>query len=158
VSIPLGALKMSDANSDDSSAPVTIARFSTLQEAELAAGRLEAEEIDTSLLNENVVTQSWLYSNAVGGIQLQVPSELVSLAREILELPEPREEIDAEVVNFPTDTSCPNCGSTNVSYVQRGKRLTFLSWLLLGYPLIRFPKKLRCDSCGATWSQKRVGA
>jgi len=67
-------------------------------------------------------------------------------AREILELLEPREELDAEVVNFPTDTTCPNCGSPHVSYVQPGKRLTFLSWLLLPFAIDADAQLQPCSS------------
>ena len=141
----------SNSGSHPSEGPVTVARFSTLPEAQLALGRLQAEGIDAALLNDNLVTQSWLYSNAIGGIQVQVPAEDAERALEILELPEPVAELQAEVSALPADTVCPRCGSLDISYIQPGKRTTFLSWLLLSYPAVQFSPKLRCRACGAEW-------
>jgi rubredoxin len=131
--------------------PVTVARFSSVPEADLAVGRLQAEGIDAALLNDNIVTQNWLYSNAIGGIQVQVPAEDAERALEVLGLPEPAEELQAEASAIPADISCPTCGSVDISYIEPGKRVTFLSWLFLGYPVIQFSRKLRCHVCGAEW-------
>lgn len=50
----------------------TVATFTFPYEANLLKGRLETEGITCSLANENIVTVNPFYSNAVGGVQLQV--------------------------------------------------------------------------------------
>ena len=61
-----------------------IARFDSMPEAHIAMGRLEAEGIESWLADEHLVQTDWLYSIAVGGIKLQVRSELAQRALEIL--------------------------------------------------------------------------
>lgn len=61
-----------------------IAHFDSMPEAHIAMGRLEAEGIHSWLADEHLVQTDWLYSIAVGGIKLQVRSELAQRALEIL--------------------------------------------------------------------------
>ena len=61
-----------------------IARFDSMPEAHIAMGRLEAAGIESWLADEHLVQTDWLYSIAVGGIKLQVRSELAERALEIL--------------------------------------------------------------------------
>ena len=62
----------------------TIATFDTIIEANIALGRLKAEGIEGFLADENLVQTDMLYSSAVGGIKLQVPSDQAARARRIL--------------------------------------------------------------------------
>jgi len=68
---------------------VTIAKYRDLPEALLAQGNLNSSGIETVLLDENLVRLDWLWSNAVGGIKLQVKSEDAAEATEILNEPIP---------------------------------------------------------------------
>lgn len=61
-----------------------IASFSHTYEAHLYKSRLESEGIACSLDNENLVAANWLYSNAVGGVQVKVQEKDYDKAREIL--------------------------------------------------------------------------
>src|SRR5690349_7452846 len=52
---------------------VTVATFAEAWEAHLAAGKLEADGIPTSIADENIVAAGGgLYTNLTGGIKLQV--------------------------------------------------------------------------------------
>lgn len=63
---------------------VTIATFTTPIEAQICQGRLESEGVTASIRDENIVAVNPLYSNAIGGVKIQVKQEDVELALEIL--------------------------------------------------------------------------
>lgn len=60
---------------------VTIASYNQVVEAYLAKARLESEDIEVFILNEDM---SWLYSYVVS-VELQVKESEVKRAKEILE-------------------------------------------------------------------------
>lgn len=62
----------------------TIATFDTIIDANMALGRLKAEDIPAQLVDEHLVQTDMLYSIAVGGIKLQVEDKLAVKARQIL--------------------------------------------------------------------------
>jgi hypothetical protein len=63
---------------------ITIATFDTIIDAHIAMGRLKAEGIPCSLMDEHLVQTDMLYSPALGGIKLQVDQSHVDQARYIL--------------------------------------------------------------------------
>src|SRR2546423_2843478 len=50
----------------------TVRRFRDLPEALLAKGSLQSAGIECLLVDDNIVRTDWFWSNAVGGIKLQV--------------------------------------------------------------------------------------
>ncbi|HED17315.1 MAG TPA: hypothetical protein ENI64_10950 [Gammaproteobacteria bacterium] len=62
----------------------TIATFDTIIDANMALGRLKAEDIPAQLADEHLVQTDMLYSIAVGGIKLQVEPQNADRARQIL--------------------------------------------------------------------------
>ena len=62
----------------------TIATFDTIIDANMALGRLKAEDIPAQLVDEHLVQTDMLYSIALGGIKLQVEQHLAEKARQIL--------------------------------------------------------------------------
>ncbi len=62
----------------------TVARFDLMPLAHIALGRLRAEGIPATLMDEHLVQTDWLYSIAVGGIKLQVAPEYEARAKQIL--------------------------------------------------------------------------
>lgn len=81
----------------------TIACFSTPAEAHLALSRLMSAGIHAAIRDEFTVTLDWLYSNAIGGVKIEVVEDDVAAAREILGMPPPEEGI----------LRCPFCGSSD---------------------------------------------
>ncbi|SMN11222.1 hypothetical protein SPBRAN_1462 [uncultured Candidatus Thioglobus sp.] len=63
---------------------VTIASFSFAHEAHIARAKLESEGIPAVLADEFTINMQWLYSNALGGVKVQVPPSCVERAIEIL--------------------------------------------------------------------------
>jgi hypothetical protein len=63
---------------------VTIKTFDSPLEANLAKNLLEEAGLRTLLVGEEAVGMTWMLSNAVGGIRLQVVADDVARAQEIL--------------------------------------------------------------------------
>jgi hypothetical protein len=85
----------------------TIAVFQYSSEAQIIKGRLEAENIKVFLADEYTVDTDPLVSNAIGGVKLQVYTEQVSVAKDIIKT------IDASLLKEPV--LCSNCKSSNFS-------------------------------------------
>lgn len=64
---------------------VTISRYSFPHEAHVARALLESEGIPVFLADEHTITMQWLYSNALGGVRLQVPEAFVERAVALLQ-------------------------------------------------------------------------
>ena len=135
---------------------VTIATFSYPTEAYIPKTKLEAEGIWSFVADADTVTMNWLYSNAIGGVKLQVRKEDVEKALEILNRePEPIEWQDEDFEEEEKEeTPCPQCHSDNTRYEKYAMRLIFLSWLILRFPLPFLKREWKCQDCGYTWKLK----
>ena len=123
---------------------LTIARFSKAEDAHLFRHRLEAGGVAAYLQDENTVQMDWLYSNAIGGVRVQISEEDVEEARELLHGTDvPQDEHAAPV--------CPKCSSHQTAPHELVRRLSFLSVLLLGFPCVVSRKRWKCADCGNTW-------
>ena len=129
---------------------VTIATFSTPFDANMAKSVLESAGIPVFIADEYTIGMNWLYSNALGGVKVQVPESVACEAREILAL---QTEQPAPDKLSETDT-CPQCGSRSTEDFQ-DKRGSFFTWLLLGIPLLLPSEKKRCHNCGQSWKLPR---
>lgn len=83
----------------------TIATFSTPAEAHLALARLASAGVGAAARDECIVELNWLYSNAVGGVKIEVSEEDVADARAILALRPTEEGL----------LRCPFCGSSDTT-------------------------------------------
>ena len=63
---------------------VIIASFATPFEAHILRTRLEAEDIPSLIFNEQMVNVNPLWSNLLGGVQVQVRPQDATRAREIM--------------------------------------------------------------------------
>jgi hypothetical protein len=89
---------------------VAVATFWSPAEAHLARLKLESEEIDCQIANENIVAVDYLLAPAVGGIKILVPEFEVERARALLEKPpDPSREADPTAFE-----KCPECGLVNI--------------------------------------------
>lgn len=135
---------------------VTVATFNDPLEAQLARGKLESVGIRSTLADDNLVAMDWYYTNAVGGVKLQVMPADVAVAREALaEVRAARTERESQgSVDEPMEAGepvCPKCGSADVYYERFSRKLAFLSMLLLRVPLPFLKQKWSCEACGHTW-------
>lgn len=128
--------------SDESERLVTVARFVTGHEAHMARLKLEGEGIPCFVADELAVTTMVGFSNALGGVKLQVPESRAEEAAGILAGPQ------AAIRERPEE--CPECGSRNVS------RHSPLPWwlvlLTLGLLTLMFLPTFRCGKCGHEWN------
>src|SRR5215470_17805474 len=106
-------------------------------DAGLDQALLDAAGIPSVMLNENLVGIQWLYSNAIGGVKLQVDDSQLALARDVLDRDDsPALESVAENRLPPVDGDiCPSCGSSKVQRSRLRKNTAAIS-LGLGLPLI----------------------
>ena len=93
--------------------------------------------------DEHTVNQNWLYSNAIGGVKLEVVEEDLEKAKEILNLP-PEQDIIL---------SCPFCGSANTKM----RELSVLNaslLLFLGLVVPSYSVKIDCFDCMKSFRHK----
>ena len=109
-------------------------------EAHLAAARLESAGVKTLVRDENMVTNDWLASNALGGVRIDVADEDWGEARAVLDLPP--EEAGLLV--------CPHCGSRDVHV----RVLSVLGALCVFFKLLIPLKRatVGCRNCKRTHS------
>jgi len=131
---------------------VTIARFSHPTKAHIARAKLEAKGIWAFVADEHLIAANWLYSNAVGGVKLQVSERNAERALEILGIYLDRDESGKDEVK-DEQVECPQCGSTNVRYERYALRPVFTSWLILPAPLPFLKRKWKCRDCGYEWKR-----
>ncbi|MFN8360988.1 MAG: DUF2007 domain-containing protein [Candidatus Kapaibacterium sp.] len=128
----------------------TVAVVSTVFEADLLCSRLEGEGIRAFIANKNLVGMNWLYSNALGGVRVEVEYHNEQAAREIIALVQAQE--------FALDPSsddwgcCPECGSNRIEFIQDKRSMAF-SWLLAGFPLFFPREEYRCHQCFHVWKE-----
>lgn len=63
---------------------VTLRRYTLPMEAHLDRGRLESEGIQAIIADEHTIQMQWLYSNALGGVRLQVDEADAERAERVL--------------------------------------------------------------------------
>ena len=141
---------------------IVVRTFSKPHEAHLACSALHAAGIQATLADEHIVAADWLYSNAVGGVKVLVRIEDAETARAVLATPA---QIDADAMVAEDRTTpvaevdaCPRCGSRNVAAIAPGRRLLFLSWLVVGIPIVPVLRRTRCRDCGYRFRIPRATA
>ena len=129
----------------DRAALVTVTTFSFPHEAQIAKAKLTSEGIPAFILDEHTINAQWLYSNALGGVKVQVPFEYAEAAKEVL-ADDRSGLLDTE---FGAETRrCPNCGSEDIRPYTKGKRSALVVFLLLGFPLFFYKHGYICRVCG----------
>ncbi len=141
---------------------VTVGVYTMPYEADIVWSLLEAFEIMVFPADYNTIYINWLYSNALGGIKLQVNEKDAEPAREIIAfilVPSSaplvgeggvREDFN-DSGSWPESETCPHCGNSNIAPVVLGREWAVLTWLIIGIPLVWPRTRLRCSSCGHTW-------
>lgn len=73
----------------------TLATFSLPIDAHLLITRLEGNGINAYIRDENMITLDWFYSNAIGGVKVDVADEDLPAAQALLAAGPPENEGDA---------------------------------------------------------------
>ena len=119
--------------------------------AHIVKGLLESYGIECFLLDENMVTLNPLYSQAVGGIKLNVFEKDIHQIKAILQSQNIHNEQEIETKEEEDKIFCPQCNSANVGYggsINRkfGYWHLFISLLLMMYPFT-MRKAYHCFNC-----------
>jgi hypothetical protein len=127
----------------------TIASYRNLPLAELAKAKLESEGIYCHLLNKHHIGINWLYSQALGGVEVQVPTEDAEKANKIL-LKDESIYLDNEELEFFEANECDlcvYCGSPNLELIKYS-RLSAVLIMITQLPIIFWGTRDRCKDCG----------
>lgn len=127
---------------------ITVDTFSKPEEAHLLRTRLESGGVRAYVQDEHLVQMNWLYSNAIGGVRVQIAVEDLEKAQRILRQ-DPIPLPDAE------DVACPFCDSQEVAPDELPRRISFASLLVIGFPFLFAKHRYRCQACHNTWNEKR---
>ena len=85
---------------------ITLKTFDSSIEAYLLKSKLESENIECFVIDENMITLNPLFANAVGGIKLNINVEDLKKAQAVINDIETQKN-NSEVVN----SKCSNCNS-----------------------------------------------
>ena len=132
---------------------VTVETYTNPVEAHISKGLLESEGIPASLGSEHHVWSSWHFSQALGGVRLQVPAAYVNHAQDVLAKQRRGDfQLALEEEQNLESTRCENCGSTDLRYTHSPWSMLLLLVITLGISGLIFPPRInhtRCNSCRA---------
>lgn len=121
-------------------------------EAHIVRGRMEAEGISAIVLFENHIWAKWSLSQALGGVRLLVPSNMIDSATEIADSINSGEYQEILLKDQgESKLKCPKCGST---YNEVHVWLWKLSLAVLFRVSLAFPYTSHlysCDACKHSW-------
>lgn len=104
------------------------------------------EGIPAFVADEHTINMDWMYSNAMGGVRLQVRQRDARRAVELLG--EDRSHLLEDEMGKDDPHVCSFCGSQKMIAFTKGKRPAFIVFLLLGFPLFSYQHGLKCECCG----------
>jgi hypothetical protein len=109
---------------------VPLQSFDNYIDAHIVLGRMEEEGIQCWLKDENTITVTPIFNNAVGGIKLMVNREQLEKASRLLNQFQQEKK---------SKLGCPNCGSNDIELIPSRKPLNILgaiaTWLTGRYAL-----------------------
>jgi hypothetical protein len=142
---------------------VTIMTFTHPSEMYVIRWRLEMEGIDCFAKDELTIQIHPFYSNALGGVKLQIRERDLEKATAILKESgyiqekmvetEKMKDTNKPPVNTDSRTQCPSCGSEEISAQKRPGYVFVFSFLLLGFPLPFLKKNYHCFDCGLNFKK-----
>lgn len=128
---------------------VTIAIFDLAHDAHLLAAKLDANGIPSVIADELTNTINPLYTQATGGIKVQIHEADIQRAQEVLGEIKAHGYLDSE----GGQVQCPKCHSKKLSKAVRGTK-SLKSWLgffvgalVASHPL-HTDALVICDDCG----------
>ena len=130
---------------------VSIRQFRDLHEALLAKGALDSAEIESFLVDDNMIRMDWFWSNLIGGIKLCVKQEDAEAALDLLEQSIP-EEFEVDGVGPYEQPRCPKCQSLDIVFEDLNQPVAWVSAYVLA-PIALHRKRWVCHSCGHRWRQ-----
>ncbi len=140
---------------------VTIASYPEPLEANLIRSKLLSEDIECFLLDENIISVQPFYSNAIGGIKLQVHESDAKRAKLVIDesnkpplhIVQNNDDNSKESDQDKPKLICPNCNSKEVYYERFSNAELVLCILLLGIPYFFISGNYHCYNCGNKWKK-----
>jgi hypothetical protein len=141
----------------------TIITFTFPQDANLAKGFLESEGLETYIKDELTAQVNNFYSNAIGGVKLQVNENDYENGIRLLQKggyinsDDKKDEIKIEIVHLDKSTNkkiCPFCKSDNIG---KKKVPNIVTIILLIFSIL-FPifiSSYICYDCNKAWKFKK---
>lgn len=121
----------------------TVATFTFPLEAQIARATLESGGIPAFVADEHTINMQWLFSNAMGGVRVQVPGKYLHETRKLLSI-DFSNELNSEI----GQRSCVHCGSSKLAPYTQGRKPAYILFLLLGFPLFFYKHGYKCEECG----------
>ena len=132
---------------------VTIASYTNSLHANIVKGRLQAENIPATLANEQYINADWLLSNALGGVQIQVPVEYEQPAKELIESIEDGQlEVNDDDVDID-QLLCPICKSSDIQTNSIFWKISLILSNTLYMPLPFSQHSHSCKTCQHEWTE-----
>ena len=131
-----------------STSQVIIGTYPEATAAHLARVRLEAEGIDSWLVDENFASAYPFYSPVIGGVKLAVREDDAAAAASFIQ----GLDVDEYRRYRQNLLQCPMCGSMRVGEnAMRFFWLLLLTLLTFGLYLQMFYRRRKCGDCGSVW-------
>lgn len=131
---------------------VPVQVYTNYIDAHIARGQLEEEGISCWLKDEQLVSTTPIWTQAVGGIKLMVAEEDVAKTKELLQL------LDVE---RHQNMICPSCGSNNVEYVTTPRKASTWLGVLFGGLFFNYglpsDKVYHCFDCEHEFAKPKDG-
>lgn len=124
---------------------IVVEKYSFPLDANIAKASLEHEGIPAYIADEHTINMQWLYSDAIGGVRLFVPTEYEDAAKAILNIDY---AADVDLVFEDEQEHCAACNSLNIVNYTKGKKSAFVLFILLGFPLFFYKHGKKCQDCG----------
>ena len=125
-----------------------VASFRDAYQAHILKGALEAAGIPAAIQDEQLATIDWMYSQAIGGVKVNVPDEYYAQAKKLIEeINQEGENKDILEAETGTADTCPNCGS-KLLQPTKYSIWSLIPSFLTGTPFFLGRKKWQCTKCG----------
>jgi len=135
---------------------VTILTFTHPIDAAVIRSKLESEDVECFLKNEYSISTNPFYSNALGGVELQVRTSDLEKAKEIIEASHSGYLVEKETEGADGRMICPVCGADQADRVHY-KAFLFFLFLFYLVPLFLFGRKRNCYKCGYVFPNGKTG-
>ena len=127
---------------------VIVDSFIDVIHADIVRGRLEAEGIPAILGNRHLVSAEWMYSQAMGGVQILVPLEQIDDARAVIAQIDSG-EFSVASEELRQEESCKACGTALVRRTAGSWKFALLITHFLWLPLPFRKNVFFCPNCEA---------
>jgi|SRR5690625_488216 len=135
----------------------TIGSYLDPWEAHVLRARLEADGIPATVAGDHHMIMNWPISIALGGARLQVPSQFLDQAREILAACNAGDFEKDLMASYPgTVDTCPKCGSEKIKRSESNWRriLVILTTVVASAPFPAKGTRMCCLECDHRWKEK----